>query len=359
MKLEIINPVIYTNPYQRLLFCDISNRYLLTKGSIHDAISKIKAGKKNIYHIHWEESLFKNVTCTTQAKIDIEAYVLKLKYYNSLGGKILWTVHNIKPHDINPAFDPLFLILRKNIAALSQRIIVHNNATIEMLRDQIDLLKFSRKIKIIPHPSYTGIYEKSETTNALAINNPNNSRKLIYFGYIRPYKGLSKLIDFLSADFMLEHELSMGIFGKPIGDEESQKDLENKIASRSEITHSLDIVPNDRLPDILRSGAGIIIPYHKVVSSGVANLALTLGIPAIAPNTPAMRELFPEIAHHLLFIPDSEVDLKRAVLALLNLNKKDRSSIAQSYLEKASKYNARTISRMLGKIYDQILQTNK
>jgi len=80
-----------------------------------------------------------------------------------------------------------------------------------------------------------------------------------------------------------------------------------------------------------------------------------LGVPAVAPNTMAMRELFPESSHHLLFNPRSSNDLRRAVLALVDMSAETRKFIARDYIDQARLCKPQIVSKALGEIYDDLL----
>lgn len=350
--IDVVNSRVYSNPYQGLLYSSIGDRYQIILGSPNKAIAQQRATKQSLYHIHWEEALFAKCTTVVEAVRLRREYIAKLKRYVAMGGKIIWTLHNIKPHE--ERFVQTFLSLRKGLASLSHRILVHNQAALFTLQEQTELTDLS-KVVVLPHPTYFDVYESASRTRELAGSAPAQPRTLLHFGMVRAYKGIPDLVRKLHPEFMARHQLTLHICGKPHRAESFLDDLLTQTQNRPNIKYSLGSVSADRVADLLRSHAGLIIPYHNVLTSGVSVLSLTLGVPAIAPDTLAMRELYPESSHHLLFNPHSPGDLRRAVLALVNMPADTRQRIAQDYIDCALKAHPALISEKLGIVYDELL----
>lgn len=353
MRIEVVNSQVYdSNPYQRLLYKAINARYQITHGSIDKAIARLEQTGRSIYHIHWEDSRFAKCRTVQHAIAIRQTYIEKLKRYVELGGKVVWTLHNIKPHEWR--FEQTFLGLRKDLAALSHRILVHNQSALCVLQEQTGLTDLE-KVRVLPHPAYCDIYEPVEQTIARAGKRPIYSRSLLYFGLVRAYKGIPGLIRKMPSEFMAQHQLALHVCGEPVRADAFLDDLLAETRDRPEITYRLESIPVEQVADLLRSHAGLVIPYHKVLTSGVTVLSLTLGVPTVAPNTSAMKELYPQSAHHLLFNHRSAKDFRRAVLALMDMSTDERARIVQDYLKHAQSYHPMIISKMLGDIYNDVL----
>lgn len=353
MPIEVINSKIYSNPYQALLYAVIGEKYQPVSGSLNKAIAQLRSSRHSIYHIHWEESIFLRCKKTSDAIRERREYIQKLKRYVGRGGKVVWTLHNIVPHERR--FIRSFLALRKDLAKLAHRILVHNRYALSILQQQTELIDLA-KVKVLAHPSYFDVYEPADTTIKSAGREPDNPRTLLHFGMIRAYKGIPGLINELPEAFMEQHQLKLRICGKPLRADSLLAELLAYSKNRPDIICNFESVPSSDVANLFRAHAGLIIPYHDVLTSGVAVLALTLGVPTIAPNTPAMADLFPDSAHQLLFNPESSEDFRRAVLFLVNMPAETRSYLGRSYVERALSFHPKIISNELGAIYDNLLE---
>ena len=351
-RIAVTNLRVYGNPYQRLLYRAIGDRYWAMLGSLDEAIAKQRVRKNGLFHVHWEEALFSKCASVAEAVSKRRRFIERLTRYVEAGGKVVWTLHNLRAHE--GRFVQTLVSLRKDLASLSHRILVHNQMGLSTIQAQTGLDDMS-KVTVLPHPAYLDVYEPRARTLKLAGQPPSHPRTLLHFGMIRAYKGIPDLVQKLSADFMRQHQLILHICGQPHRADTFLDDLLAQTQGRTDIRYSLDAVPDEDVADLLRAHAGVIIPYHHVLTSGVAVLSLTLGVPTVAPDTSAMRELYPPSSHHLLFNPRSVKDMQRAALAVVNLSAQERVQIARDYIEQALRISPEVISEALGTIYDELL----
>src|SRR5690606_21272592 len=113
--MKIVNFTLYhDNPYSRLMYCALEPEFEAVRGTIDDALSLLKSGESQLFHINWEEHLVRNSTSVAEADLMIKYFIKKLKEYRSLGGKVIWTVHNEHPHERENV--AAFLNLRRHLA---------------------------------------------------------------------------------------------------------------------------------------------------------------------------------------------------------------------------------------------------
>jgi beta-1,4-mannosyltransferase len=353
VSIEIINSTVYDNPYQQLLYSSISEKYAFKKGSVDQLIQLRLENSAPIYHIQWEDSVFARCKTVSEAFKARKIYIEKLRHYIQLGGKVVWTIHNIKPHEWR--YVKNFFSLRKDLVDLSHQIIVHNSYAILELQKQTNITDLS-KISVIPHPSYFNIYESLEETCLSIDQQPLKPRTLLFFGLIKAYKGIPTLLRAFSKEYTHKHQLKLHVCGRPVRAEPVVAELLQTSHDRQEITCRLEAIPTDEVAKLFRQHAGLVIPYHKVLTSGVAHLALSLGTPTVAPKTPQMQELFPSSSHNLLYNPNSLNDFRRAVLELVEMGATERKKITKDSIDLAKESHPDKISRKLGMIYDSLIE---
>jgi glycosyltransferase involved in cell wall biosynthesis len=349
--LKVINQVIYAeNPYHRILYAGLEGRYEPVRADVDAAIDAIRVDGQQILHIHWEEHAIRHCVTAVEARASTDYFLRRLADFRKLGGRVLWTVHNLMPHELQ--HPEVFIELRRGLAHEVDVILVHNLEAINVLRAQVALEQ--SKLFYLPHPSYLGVYEPEEETEQRALAAPR-TRHLLAFGKMRRYKGFDTLLDFLPEQFLTDHDLTLSIVGQPLPQEDFAEALATKAAGRQRVTIEPRNVPDEDVATLFRGAECLVLPYERFLTSGVALLALTLGVPTIAPATNAMRELFPALAHPLLYRPGEVEDFQRAVSETVGLAASERADLVRALVARARYLRPEKTGALLGALYDRVL----
>ena len=288
-----------SNPYQSLLYGAmikvVSVKFLegKTKSKTLNLLiypftiinSRLKGYK--IIHIHWLwdfvfpiPGLSGKVASTLYCNV-ILLLIKILKY------KIVWTVHNILPHDTLFIND---LKIVKFIADLSDVKIVHSKNTINLLKK----LKINtNNCKIIPHGNYIDYYKnkisKDESRKLLKIN--KNDFIFLFFGKIKSYKGLTNLLLFFNKLTLKKKNIRLLIVGEPHNEKlvhiisKYQKSLGNKM-----ITLLRHITDND-IQIYMNASNIAVLPFESIITSGSIILNLSYKLPILAPRKGDLNDL--------------------------------------------------------------------
>jgi len=256
-------------------------------------------------------------------------FFFKLIVARILGYRIVWTVHNIMPHERSPGF--IDYIAHRSIAFLANDIIVHCHEAARLLQEAFGSIGTRFKLHVIPHGHYIGWYpdrlSKIEARDYFKI--PDSEYVYLYFGAIRPYKGLEKLIQTFK-------KLSSGrliIAGKP-----HNLQIESLIRQLSEkdprISLHLSFIPDTLVTSFFECADSVVLPFSDVLTSGSAILALSLGRPVIAPALGCLPALISDRLG-LIFDADSPEGLMEAMVDI-----------------RLRQYSAEEIKRSMMKNYD-------
>ncbi|PSJ65359.1 glycosyltransferase [Kumtagia ephedrae] len=349
--MQVINYTIYgDNPYHEALYSGLTGRYEPAKGDIDLAVTQIENEGKKIFHIHWEEHCLRLCATKSEARSVSEYFVERCRHFKKAGGKIVWTMHNLMPHELE--HPDIFLGLRRSIVEMADRVLIHNLEALKILHEQA--APNPTKVYYLPHPSYLGVYEASERTRSRS-DAPTRPRTVQAFGMVRRYKGLDGLLDNLPPSFTENHGIDLRISGQPLPTDNYAHELAAKCETRSDVDLDFRKVPSEEVPDLLRQAGCVVLPYERFLTSGVALLCLSVGAPAVAPDTPPMRELFPAVAHRLLYKAGDMDDFRRAIVEAIDLSSEERANIVSAYLKRAEYLRPERISGQLGKIYDALV----
>lgn len=351
MKLFLF-PVSPASLYNQLLLRDVRADYdkiYQDQASIRDALVCVKHGEPAIIHFHWEEHMLRRtapVEKNDQIAGNLEE---KLPLIAAHGGKLVWTVHNEKPH--RSAHMDAYMRVRRALAAHAHRILVHNRVAIDLLRDQVGLSPDDPRIVLLPHPSYAGLYEPEAVTEAEVRKWEAPSIPYVLgFGELRAQKGYGEMIAALDPAFTKAHGARLRFAGR--GEEGEM--LRDRFADRSDIDWDLGFVPTEEVPDMVRGAACVVLPYERVLTSGVAMLVLTLGGIVVAPAVPTFLQLLPPSLHPFLYVKGDAADMRRAASAALTLSTQESRTVRLEGIRHVAALHPRRISQRLRAIYDEL-----
>lgn len=235
----------------------------------------------DILHVHWPENLVKARTGPRTYLKSILAVLLIVRLY-MFRTPVVRTLHNLTPHE-----DQLLpgRIISRSLDRLTAHYICLNPAT---------QAPSGSPSSVILHGHYRGVYRRT--------NVPADPSKLLYFGIIRPYKGVENLIDGFRA--LPGHNLRLRIVGQPLTSMLRESIIEKSRAD-PRIELRLEFVSDDDLAREIEESAMVVLPYREMHNSGAALLALSLDRPVLAPATVANIALRDEVGPHWLHLYQS------------------------------------------------------
>ncbi len=342
------HPVSRASAYVPLLFTGIADRYVprfREDASLDDALAAHDAGERAIVHVHWDEFVVRDCASETEADAAVAAFAERLAALRTRRVPIAWTIHNEVPHEIG--FGRAVLAVRASLADAADVVIVHNEASIAALARQVALDR--TKLRIVPHPSYLGRLE-DETTLAAGLATPAGPW-VQGFGWIRLQKGFGAMIEALPQAFLAARGLAIRISG-------AGADAAAVIARetvRDDIVWDVRHVPDAEVPALLRSALCVVLPYERVLTSGAALLAMSVGVPLVAVDIPQLRELVSAENRPFLYPRGDGAALRRAIEGVADLAPSERRAVVDANLAIARRLHPATIAARIAAIYDALV----
>jgi glycosyltransferase involved in cell wall biosynthesis len=201
------------------------------------------------------------------------------------GIKILILVDNAISHDPK-GYDKLLakILLNKGDGYLC--------LTESVKQDLAGLLNTKNKLFcVLPHPQSEHFGEKIDKAVALQKLNLNQDRKtILFFGFIRPYKGLDVLLDAFERINHHNNQYQLLIAGECYGSFESyQKQIDLHPMKDNIVVHNQYI--SDEMVPFYFSGADVcVLPYKSATQSGITSIAHFYNLPVIATNVGGLKE---------------------------------------------------------------------
>jgi beta-1,4-mannosyltransferase len=295
----------------------------------------------NLLHLHWMH--YHYVRSDRMASVAaFMKLVVKLLLARMLGYCIVWTMHNVLPHERS---SPSILDCLGHIfmAQLATSVIVHCNYGQEMLAHHFHR---KRRVFVVPHPNYGGVLpsggSREEARAKLGLQQVG--LVFLFFGAIRRYKGVTDLI---AAFREIPHaDQALVIAGKP-SNEIFEADIVLRVAKDARILTDLEYVSDQKLEMYLRAASAVVLPFREVLTSGSAMFALSAGRPVVAPAIGCLPELLaPECG--ILYDPADPDGLREALVRCRSL---DLSAMGRQASRRAQQFNAERVAMETLKAY--------
>lgn len=260
-----------SNPFFRLLTDHLS-------GAVHShrfSWRRAMAGDLDVLHVHWPERLVRGSGRLDTLRKRCLTFALTLVLPRRRVG-VVRTVHNLVPHDRPTRWETWLL----------NRVDRMTTTWVRMSEAQ-ELPRSARGTPLtIPHGSYHGAYTFDPGTR------PHPDR-LLYFGRIRPYKGVEELLAAVEPDGRAL-PFHLRVVGRPTTEHLSEV-LGSRVGASPSISGRLEFVSAEDLIDEIEAARAVCLPYVGMANSGALLLALTAGRPVIVPDTPVNALLAREI----------------------------------------------------------------
>lgn len=269
-----------TNPYQWLLYTNLGKNFV-TEFSYKKALTQ----NFDIFHIHWPDLYIK-----------ADSLLLKFRRMVLLGGvvmwmrlrgiKIVWTVHNLSPHDADhPALTNCFM--RWFVSRCDALIFLSRSS--ESAFDQAYTAPPHCHKAVIPHGHYRDVYpapnSRQEARNILAL--PQDKKIILFFGMIKPYKNVESLIEnFIS---LQDEDSFLLVAGSASVD--MKNTLEEAASHHPNVRIIVKFIPDEMVSNLLAASDLVVLPFKNILNSGSLILSLSFNRPVVAPAIGSLIEL--------------------------------------------------------------------
>ncbi|MBK7572213.1 MAG: glycosyltransferase [Bacteroidetes bacterium] len=157
-----------------------------------------------------------------------------------------------------------------------------------------DLSKFtsSAKKKFIPHPVYNIFGQaipKSEARKKLSIQ--NDEKLILFFGFIRSYKGLDLLIEAMSDPALRDLNVKLLIAGEFYEDRKPYLDKIASIENGDRFILHTEFIGKESVKDYFCAADLIVQPYKSATQSGITQIAYHFGRPMLVTNVGGLAEI--------------------------------------------------------------------
>lgn len=285
-------PLAQINPFQRLLYCRAAQAgYAVVPTVQFTDLASVNWKGRSVIHLHWLASVLAGSQSEDEAQERVAAFEQEMTRWRRGGHKILWTLHNVLPH--NTRFPETEVALRKVLVTNSDAIHILSKQSAEEARKYYDVP--DDKVFFVPHPSYEGWYANvgDKTAARLDLGLEPNEFAFVQFGALQPYKGVLELVGAfrsLKQRYPLQR-FRLIVAGNP-ADKEYVGQILDAIAYEPDIRLIQSAMQEKEIQTLFNAADVLVAPYVKTLNSGVSLLAATFKKPLVAPNVAGVAQTF-------------------------------------------------------------------
>ncbi|MEK6565584.1 MAG: glycosyltransferase, partial [Bacteroidota bacterium] len=248
------------------------------------------------------------------------------------GAKILFICDNVIPHEKRPGDTMLTRFAFRAVDFF----IVQSKAV------ERELLAFhpSAQYRFVPHPVYEIFgrsLRKSEARKKLRIR---EKRVILFFGFVRKYKGLHTLLDAMPR--MLEKiKLRLLVVGEFYGDERVYRKQISDLGLEQNVLVYSEYVPNVDVGMYFSACDVVVLPYVSATQSGIVQIAYQFDKPVIATGVGGLAEVVLDKKTGFIVPPENPNALADAVVRFYK--EKREQLFRANVLKEKKKYSWNTL----------------
>jgi glycosyltransferase involved in cell wall biosynthesis len=214
------------------------------------------------------------------------------------GPRLVALCHNVLPHERKPYDVPLMRrLLRRADAAL-----VHSAQQAQLARD----LAPGTRVRTAALPAHL----PTPPAGTRVVNpGAEPANHLLFFGMVRPYKGLDVLLRALAR----LDGVTLTVAGEFWGGEDDTRALVSSLGLDERVELRPGYVPADEVPKLFAGADALVLPYRQATASQNIFMAYEHGVPVIATRAGTLADHVREGLDGLLCEPDDVDSLTDAL----------------------------------------------
>ncbi|TMR05596.1 glycosyltransferase family 4 protein [Actinomadura soli] len=203
--------------------------------------------------------------------------------------------HNVLPHERKPYDEPLMKRLLRGVDG----VLVHSEAQADLARTLTE-----RPVRVAEMPAHL------PTAEAPVQHDAKVRRRLLFFGIVRPYKGLDVLLRALAEG---PDDVALTVAGEFWGGLDDTRELIGSLDLASRVELRPGYVPAADVPGLFAAADALVLPYRTATASQNVWMAHEHGLPVIATDVGGFAAQIRDGVDGLVCTPDDVASLAAAL----------------------------------------------
>lgn len=197
--------------------------------------------------------------------------------------KVIALADNIIPHERRPGD---FLLTRYFVGGVDGFIVMS-----ESVREDIRKFTSEKPVGYVPHPIYDNYGPKVDRQSALNhLQLPPERRYLLFFGFVRHYKGLDLLLEALGDERLRKHNLWLIVAGEFYDDPAPYREIIRRHGMEERVFIYDKYIPNEEVKYYFGAADLVVQPYRSATQSGISQMAYHFEKPMLVTRVGGLPE---------------------------------------------------------------------
>ena len=213
--------------------------------------------------------------------------------------RIVAILDNVIPHEHrigDRMFSKYFVGSADGFVAMSKSVLA-----------DLGLFDTKKPRQFCPHPLYDHYgqrLDKAEAVKALELS--DNQRYVLFFGFIREYKGLDLLLKAFADTRLEQLGVKLIVAGEFYGDPKPYTDLIDSLGISDRVVLRTDFIPDSKVNNYFCACDIVAQPYKTATQSGVTQIAFHFGRPMLVTRVGGLPEIVPDGKVGYVVEPDAQ-----------------------------------------------------
>lgn len=268
------------------------------------------------------------------------SFLISKKYKN----KILFVTENVVSHEAN-AVDKF--LTKIGLSSASKFLAL--SGIVEKEVQQFSKGKKVYRSELPVYDCYKQVADENIKNLRKQFGLEDDSLVLLFFGYVRKYKGLDILIEAFPKIVANNPKAKLLIVGEFYDDPKQYLELIKKLKIEDSVTVVNQFVPNEEVAKYYQVSDVVILPYRSATQSGILNVAYGFYKPVIVTDVGGLAEFVDEAKTGFVIKPNSPDAITEGVQKFLSI--RDKIDFA-AYIQDRNRKNS---FNQLPEVFEKIL----
>ncbi len=258
--------------------------------------------------------------------------------------KVICIFDNVVPHEKRPGD---IILTKYFINSINGAIVMS-----QTVQDELNSFRSDLPVKLTPHPLFDNYGLPVGRKEALAaLNLDADHLYLLFFGFIRAYKGLDLLIEAFSDKRLRNRNLKLIIAGEFYEDDSPYKNLIRLYNLQDDIIFFDHFINDNEVPMFFGAADLVVQPYRTATQSGVTQIAFYFEKPMLVTDVGGLREIVPDRICGYVVKPEP-ASIAEAMIDYFDNNRKEK--FTEGVKHEKEKFTWDKMTKAIEEVYRRI-----